>query len=50
MLKMFIVEIYLVKDGIPIVLCLKFVMWNVCLMGFTKILYCSIDRTGIKNQ
>ena len=48
--KMFIVGIYLVINGIPMILCLISVMWNVCLNGLFKILFCSIVQVGTRKS
>ena len=44
--KMVIVGIYYVVNGIPIILCFISVMWNICLKGLFKNLFCSIDWVG----
>ena len=48
--KIFIVGIYLVINGIPMILCLISVMWNVVLNGLFKILYCSIVLVGTRDS
>ena len=48
--KMFIVGIYLVINGMPMILCLISVMWNVCLNGLFRILFCSIVLVGTRNS
>ena len=50
LLKIFIVEIYLVFNGIPIILCLISIIWNICLKGLSERLICSIVRVGISNN
>ena len=37
-----IVDIYLVMNGIPKILCFVSVMWDVCLNGLFKSLFCSV--------
>ena len=48
--KILIVGVYLVINGIPIKLCFISVIWNVCLKGLVKDLFCSIVRVGIRNS
>ena len=48
--KMFLVRIYSVINGIPTILCFMSVMWNICLKGLYKSLFCSIVRVGIRND
>ena len=48
--KIFIVGIYLVIKGIPMILCFLSVMWNVCLNGLIKILFCSIVLVGTRDS
>ena len=48
--KMFIVGIYLVINSMPMILCLKSVIRNVCLNGLFKILFCSIVLVGTRNS
>ena len=42
------VGIYLVINGIPIMLCFISLIWKVCLKGFVKSLFCSFVRVGIR--
>ena len=44
--NMLIVGIYLEINGIPMILCLISVIWNICLNGLVKILFCSIVLVG----
>ena len=44
------VGIFLLIDGIAIILYIKSVIWNVCLKGLVKRLFCSIVRVGIRNS
>ena len=46
--KMFIVGIYLLINGIPMIQCFMSVIWNVCLIGFFRNLFCSIDLVRTK--
>ena len=46
--KMFILGIYLVINGIPTILCFMSVMWNTCLKGSCKSLFCSIVRNAMR--
>ena len=48
--KMLIVGIYLVINGMPIMLCLISVIKNICLNGLFKILFCSIVLVGTRNS
>ena len=48
--KMLIVGIYLEINGIPMILCLISVIWNICLNGLFKILFCSIVLVGRRNN
>ena len=48
--KMLIVGIYLVINGMPIILCLISVIWNICLNGLFKVLFCSIVLVGTRNN
>ena len=48
LIKMFIVGIYLVINGMPMILGFIYVMWNVCLNGLVKILFCSIVLAGTR--
>ena len=48
--KMLIVGIYLEINGIPMILCLISVIWNICLNGLYKILFCSIVLVGRRNN
>ena len=45
-----ILGIYLVINGIPTILCFKFVVWNNCLNGLIKSLFCSFVRVGTRNS
>ena len=45
---MFIVGIYLVINGMPMILGFISVMWNVCLNGLVKILFYSIVLVGTR--
>ena len=47
---MLIVGIYLEINGIPMILCLISVIWNICLNGLVKILFCSIVLVGRRNN
>ena len=47
--KTLIVGIYLVINGIAMILCFISVIWNVCLNGLVKKLFCSLVRVGIRN-
>ena len=40
------VGIFLLIDGIAIILFIKSVIWNVCLKGLVKRLFCSRVRVG----
>ena len=42
--EIFIVGMYFVMNGIPIIFCFISVMWNVCLNGLLTNLCCSIVR------
>ena len=46
--QMFIVRIYLVINGMPLLLCFISVKWNVCFNGLFKILFCSIVLVGAR--
>ena len=46
--NMLIVGIYLEINGIPMILFLISVIWNICLNGLVKILFCSIVLVGEK--
>ena len=48
--NMLIVGIYLEINGIPMILCLISVIWNICLNGLVKILFCSIVLVGRRNN
>ena len=48
--KIFIVRIYLVKNGISILLCFISVIWKVCLNGLLKKLFFSIARVGTRKS
>ena len=47
---MFIVGIYLVINGTPMVLCFMSVMWIVCLNGLLSILFCSFVLVGTRKS
>ena len=47
---MFIVEIYLVINGMPMILCFMPVMLNVCLKGLFSFLFCSIVLVGTRKS
>ena len=47
---MFIVGIYLVINGMPMILCFISVMGNVCLNGLLHILFCSIVLAGTRKS
>ena len=49
-IKIFIVGIYLVINGIPMILCFISVIWKVCLNGLLTSLFCSIVRVGTKKS
>ena len=48
--NMLIVGIYLEINGIPMILCLISVIWNICLNGLVNILFCSIVLVGRRNN
>ena len=48
--KMFIVDIYLVLNGILTILCLMSVMRYICLKSLRKNLFCSIVQVWISNN
>ena len=48
--KMFIVGMYLVINGMPMILCFKSVMRKVCLKGLVKTLFCSIVLVGTRKS
>ena len=45
-----IVGTYFVMNGIPITLCLISVIWNVCLNGLFRSLFCSIVLVGTRKS
>ena len=49
-LRCFFVGIYLVINRMPMILCFISVMWNVCLNGLFKILFCSIVVLGTRKS
>ena len=48
--KTLIVGIFLVINGIPIILCFISVIWNIWLKGLVKSSFCFIVRVGIRNS
>ena len=48
--RMLIVGIYFEINGIPMILYLISVIWNICLNGLFKILLCSIVLVGRRNN
>ena len=47
--NIFIVGIYVIINDMPMILCLISVIWNVCLNGLFRILFCSIVLVGTRN-
>ena len=45
-----IVGMYLVMNGIPMIMCFISVMWKVCLKGLFKSLFCSIVLVGTRKS
>ena len=45
-----IVGIYFVMNGIPIILCFISVIWNICLNGLFRSLFCSIVLVGTRKS
>ena len=48
--KMFIVGVYLVLNGMPMILCLISVLRKICLNGLFKILFCSIVLVATRDS
>ena len=40
----------IVINGIPTKLCLRSVIWNICLKGFSKSFICSVVLAGIQDK
>ena len=48
--RIFIVGIYLVMNGNPMILCFISVIWKVCLNGSHMSFFCSIVRVGTRKS
>ena len=48
--NLLIVDMYILMNGIPMILCFISVIWKVCLNGLFKSLFCSIVLVGTRNS